>query len=220
MRVVIAGGHGKIALRLERLLAARDDQAVGLVRNPDHVVDVRDAGARAEVVDLESSTPERVAELLRGADAVVFAAGAGPGSSAERKDTVDRAGAVLLADAAVLAGVPRYLLVSSTGVDAEPDPERGEVWAAYIRAKKAAEVQVAERSVALVVLRPGPLTDDPAAGRVALAPPGLEREAVSRDDVAAVLVGLLDEPRTDGMVLDLMGGDVSISAGIEALVSA
>jgi uncharacterized protein YbjT (DUF2867 family) len=217
MRVVIAGGHGKIALRLERLLAARGQEVLGLVRNPDHLTEVGATGAAAEVVDLESSPVGSVTALLAGADAVVFAAGAGPGSTAERKDTVDRAGAVLLADAAVAAGVPRYLLVSATGVDADPDPGRGEVWAAYVRAKKAAEVEVADRALALTVLRPGPLTDDPAAGVVALGPPGLDRVPVTRDDVAAVLAGLLADPGTDGAVLDLMGGDTPVADALAAV---
>src|SRR5260370_20552860 len=100
MRVVIAGGHGKIALLLERLLAERGDQAVGLVRNPAHIADVRKAGAEAVVCDLEAASADDVAELLTGADAVVFAAGAGPGSGAPPKDTVDPARSVLLAEAA------------------------------------------------------------------------------------------------------------------------
>src|SRR5688572_33343057 len=113
MRVVIAGGHGKIALLLERLLAGRGDDVVGLVRNPAHVDDVAAAGARAVVCDLEAATVDEVAAHLAGADAVVFAAGAGPGSGIPRKDTVDRGAAVLLADAATAAGVRRYVQISS-----------------------------------------------------------------------------------------------------------
>ncbi|HZZ50268.1 MAG TPA: NAD(P)H-binding protein [Pseudonocardia sp.] len=218
MRVVIAGGHGKIALRLERLLAARGDHAVGLIRNPEHVNDVTEAGASAEVIDLEASSVDELAPILRDADAVVFAAGAGPGSGAARKDTVDRGAAVLLADASVAAGVPRYVLVSSTGVDSTPDPGRDEVWLAYLAAKKAAEVEVAERDIKLVVLRPGPLTDEIGAGRVALAPPPVDRLAVTRDDVAAVVLGLLLEPRTDGLVLELMGGEVPIAAALASVL--
>lgn len=215
---MIAGGHGKIALRLERFLAGRGDQAIGLVRNKDQVADVTDTGASVEVIDLESSSVDDVAALLKGADAVVFAAGAGPGSSAERKDTVDRGSAVLLADAAVTAGVPRYLLISATGVDKEPAPDAGEVWAAYLRAKKAAEVEVAQRRIALTVLRPGPLTDDTGVGKVALAPPGLDRNAVTRDDVASVVAALLADAKTDGLVLDLMGGDTPIVDAVAGVV--
>lgn len=218
MRVLIAGGHGKIALRLQRLLTARGDDAVGMVRNPDQVAEVRDTGADGVVLDLETAAVEQLARTCEGADAVVFAAGAGPGSGAARKDTVDRAGAVLLADAAVAAGVPRYLLVSSTGVDGPPPEGVGEVFAEYLRAKKAAEVQVGERPIALTVLRPGPLSDDPGRGLVRLAPPPLERVEVARDDVAAVLAALLAEPSSAGLLLELMGGSTPVADAVAAVV--
>jgi uncharacterized protein YbjT (DUF2867 family) len=221
MRVVIAGGHGKIALRLERMLAGRGDTAVGLVRNPAHAADLDAAGAVPAVVDLERATAADLAGHLAGADAAVFAAGAGPGSGTDRKDTVDRAAATLLADAAVAAGVRRYLLVSSTGVQRAEDPglaaDVGDVFAAYLRAKAAAEREVAERDLDLTVLRPGPLTDDLGAGTVRLAPPPLDRVAVTRDDVAAVLLALLDEPGTGGRTLELMGGATPIATAVAAM---
>ena len=127
MRVVIAGGHGKIALLLERLLAERGDQAVALIRNPAHVTDVREAGAEAVICDLEAASADEVAVLLAGADAVVFAAGAGPGSGAPRKDSVDRAGSVLMAEAAERAGIRRFVQVSSMGAGQPPQPGTDEV---------------------------------------------------------------------------------------------
>ena len=141
--------------------------------------------------------------VVRGADAVVFAAGAGPGSGAARKDTVDRGAAVLLAEAAGAAGVGRYLLVSSTGVDDPPRPGTDEVWAAYLAAKKAAEDAIRASALAWTILRPGALTDEPGTGRVLLAPPPVERAEVTRDDTAAVLVALLDTPATAGQILEL-----------------
>src|SRR3981189_528263 len=120
MRIVIAGGHGKIALILERLLSQRGDAVAGFIRNPDHAADLRAAGAEALVVDRENASVDEVATHLRGADAVVFAAGAGPGSGAARKETVDRDAAILLADAALDAGVGRYLLASAMGADRPP----------------------------------------------------------------------------------------------------
>ena len=166
MRVVIAGGHGKIALLLERLLAERGDQAVGLIRNPAHVADVNQAGAEAVVCDLESAAADDVAVLLSGADAVVFAAGAGAGSGAPRKDTVDRGASVLMADAAGRAGVRRFVQISSMGAGQPPRPGTGEVWAAYIAAKTAAETDLRARDLDWTILRPGSLTDAPAAGRI------------------------------------------------------
>ncbi len=218
MRVVAAGGHGKIALRTERLLAGRSDAVVGLIRNPDHRDDVRGTGAEPVICDLETSGVEEVAGHLAGADAVVFAAGAGAGSGAARKDTVDRGAAVLLADAAARAGVRRYLLVSSVGVDRPPPPGTDEVFVAYLQAKKAAEDALLGRDLDLTVLRPGSLTDAPGTGRVRLAPPPVPRGEVTRDDVAAVLVALLDQPRTAGLVLELMGGQTPVADAISALL--
>ncbi|MCI4066585.1 NAD(P)H-binding protein [Micromonospora sp. R77] len=216
MRVVIAGGHGKIAKLLERELAGRGDTAVGLIRNPDHAAALRAAGAEPVVVDLEHTDVHTLAGHLTDADAVVFAAGAGPGSGADRKDTVDRAAAVLLADAAQTAGVRRYLLVSSMGVDTPPAAGTDEVWAAYLRAKKAAEDEITGRDLDVTVLRPGRLTDDEPVGRVELArhvTPG----AVTRADVARVLLALLYDPATAGLTLELVGGETPIADAITAL---
>lgn len=221
MLVVIAGGHGQIALRLTGRLAGRGDVVTGVVRNPDHRADVEGAGGTAAVLDLETATVDDLVQHLRGADAVVFAAGAGPDSGVPRKDTVDRAAAVLLADAAQQAGVRRYLLVSAMGVDSpesdtEPAADAGEVWAAYLRAKRAAEEALRATTLDWTILRPGRLTDDPGVGRVLLAP-SLPRGAVTRDDTAAVLVALLDAPGTVGLTLELVEGDDDVVSAVTAV---
>lgn len=214
MRVVIAGGHGKIALLLERLLAERGDQAVGLIRNPAHVADVQKAGAEAVVCDLEAASVDDVAAALSGADAVVFAAGAGPGSGVPRKDSVDRAASVLLADAAERAGVRRFVQVSSMGAGQPPRSGTDEVWAAYIAAKTAAEEDLRARGLDWTIVRPGGLTDAPATGRIRLAPPPVPRGTVSRADVAAVIVALLDHPGTRHHTLELVSGDSPVTAAV------
>ena len=216
MRVVIAGGHGKIALRLTRLLVGRADRVTSIIRNPDHGADVERAGGTPVVLDLETATVDDLAPALRDADAVVFAAGAGPGSGAARKDTVDRAAAVLLADAALAAGVRRYLLISSTGVDDPPSAGTDEVWAAYLTAKKAAENAIRDAHLDWTILRPGALTDQPGTGRVLLAPPPVGRADVTRDDTAAVVVALLDTPTTAGRILELREGDTDILDAVRA----
>ncbi|GGO01055.1 NAD-dependent dehydratase [Microbispora rosea subsp. aerata] len=214
MRVVIAGGHGKIALRLARLLSGRGDMPVGLIRNPDQIADVEAAGAEAVVCDLERATPEEVTEALLGAGAVVFAAGAGPGSGAARKFSMDQGGSVLLAEAAQRAGVSRFIQISAMGAGAPPDPGRGEVWAAYIAAKTAAEEDLRARPLDWTILRPGRLTDEPGSGLVTLADPPLPPGEVSRDDVAAVIAALLDAPRTRHRVLELIGGGVPVDEAV------
>jgi len=156
-----SGRHGKIALLVGRLLDERGDQAVGLIRNPDHAAEVRAVGAEAVVCDLEAAAAEDFSGLVAGADAMVFAVGAGPGSGVARKDTVDRAAAVLMAGAAEQAGVRRFVQVSSMGAGQRPQPGRGAVWAAYIAAKTAAEDDLRARDLDWTIARPGGLAGDP-----------------------------------------------------------
>jgi uncharacterized protein YbjT (DUF2867 family) len=217
MRIVIAGGHGKIALLLERLLAERGDQAIGLIRNPAHGADVRKAGAEAVICDLEAASADDVAVLLAGADAMVFAAGAGPGSGALRKDSVDRAASVLMADAAGRAGVRRFVQVSSMGAGQPPRPGTDEVWAAYITAKTAAEADLRARDLDWTILRPGGLTDAPGTGRIRLAAPPVPGGTVPRADVAAVIAALLDNLGTRHQTLELTGGDNPVAAAVRTI---
>ncbi|MEQ7123556.1 NAD(P)H-binding protein [Actinopolymorpha sp. B11F2] len=222
MRVVIAGAHGKVGLRLGRMLADRGDDLIGIVRNPEHGPDLRAHGVAPIVLDLEQATVEAVSDVLAGADAAVFAAGAGPGSGAARKDTVDRAAAVLVAEAAEQAGVRRILQVSSMGVEQVRDgaspPGMDEVFVAYLKAKLAAEEDLRTRDLDWTILRPGGLTDAPGTGRVCLAP-HVERGQVPREDVAAVLVALLEAPATAGLVLELTSGDTPIPDAVSAVTS-
>ncbi len=219
MRIAIAGAHGQIGLTLGRRLSEGGDSVVGLIREPEQEDDLREAGVEPAVVDLESASVDEVAAALRGADAVVFAAGAGAGSDAERKDSVDRAGAVLLADAAEAAGVGRYVLLSSMGVEqvrdgATPDGME-DAFVTYLRAKLAAEDDVRARPLDWTVLRPGALTDEAGTGQVQLAT-SVPRGEVPRDDVADVIAALLQAPTTAGMVLELCSGDNAIEVAVAA----
>ena len=214
MEVAIAGGHGKIGLRLTRLLAERGDSARGLIRNPAHAEDVTAAGGEPVVIDLEDADAHAVADAVSRCDAVVFAAGAGPGSGAERKLTMDRDGAILLAEAAREAGVSRYLMVSSTGAD--PNHAGDDVFDVYLRAKGEADAAVAAGGLDYTIVRPGHLTDDPGTGLVRIAETP-ERGNVSRDDVAAVLAAALAEPATVGKTFELIGGGDPIDRALAGL---
>ncbi|MER5887291.1 SDR family oxidoreductase [Streptomyces sp. NPDC001941] len=212
MRIVIAGGHGQIALRLERLLSAGGHEVAGVIRKPEQADALREAGAEPVVLDLESASVDEVAAVLRGADAAVFAAGAGPGSSVERKDTVDRGAAVLFADAAERAGVRRYVVVSSMGADTAREGD--EVFDAYLRAKGAADDYVRGKAgLDWTVLRPGMLTDDAGTGLVRLEA-STGRGPVARDDVAAMLAELVETPGTAGLTLELVGGAVPVAVAV------
>lgn len=214
MVVVIAGGHGKIALRLTRILSARGDTVRSLIRNPDHADDARAAGGEPVLCDLEHSSDADLEEAVRGADAIVFAAGAGPGSGAARKETVDYGGAVRLIAAAKATGVRRYVMVSSYRAD--PDHPGDEVFDVYLRAKGRADAELADSGLDYTIVRPGGLTDEPGTGRVSVAPK-LPRGSVSRDDVAAVLAAVLADPGTIGKTFDLMQGDEPIERALAAL---
>src|SRR5262245_47615776 len=215
MRIVIAGGHGQVALRLERLLTDGGHAVVGIVRNPDHVDDLRGAGAGALSCDLEEAVVGTVARHLGGADAVVFAAGAGPGSGIPRKTTVDRDASVLMADAAERAGLRRFVQISSMGAGAPPRAGADETFAAYLRAKTEAEDDLRRRDLNWTVLRPGGLTNAPGTGRVRLAT-SVPRGQISRDDVAAVIVGLVSQARGIGQTLELVAGDTPIEQALAA----
>ena len=214
MRVAIAGGHGQIALRLATVLSQRGDEAVGLIRNPDHADDVRQAGAEPAVVDLEHASEDAVAQAIAGSDAVVFAAGAGPGSGAERKQTMDYGGAVKLIAAAKQAGVSRYVIVSSMGAD--PDARGDDTFSVYLRAKGRADDAVRTSGLDATVVRPGRLTNNAGTGRVNLGE-SVPRGQVTRDDVVAVLAAVLDSPNTIGRTVDLIGGDTPVAEAVEAI---
>jgi nucleoside-diphosphate-sugar epimerase len=211
MQVALAGGHGKIALRLTRLLADRGDTVVSLIRNPDHADDVRAAGGTPSVCDLEQASAAAVSDAIAGSDAAVFAAGAGPGSGAERKLTMDRDGAIKLLEATRTAGTGRLLIVSSVG--AESPPAGDEVFSVYLRAKGEADQAVRASDRQWTIVRPGGLTDDSGSGRVRIDEEPY-RGRVSRDDVAAVLDALLQDPRSIGRTLYVNGGEDSIEQAL------
>jgi uncharacterized protein YbjT (DUF2867 family) len=211
MDVVLAGGHGNVARRLGRLLVQRGDHVRGLIRRPEHADDLRADGSEPVLCDLEAVEADEVAQAIEGADAVVFAAGAGPGSGPARKLTVDRDGAVKLLEAARSAGVPRYVIVSSVG--AENPPADDDVFSVYLRAKAEADAAVTASDREWTVVRPGFLTDDPGTGRARIQADPI-RDRVSRDDVAEVLAAVLHEPRSAGLTLYVVAGEEPIERAL------
>jgi uncharacterized protein YbjT (DUF2867 family) len=213
MNVFVAGGHGKIGLRLLRLVAQRGDQARGLIRDPAQSADLEAVGAEPVVADWEAG--DDITPLVAGADVVVFAAGAGPGSGPERKRTVDYGGAVKLIEAAKANGVSRYLIVSSMGAD---DPAGGpESMRPYLEAKAQADEALRESGLDFTIVRPGMLTDDPGTGLVDAAPSLGRRGSIPRDDVSAVLLAVLDAPSTISMTFELLSGDTPIDEAVRRL---
>jgi nucleoside-diphosphate-sugar epimerase len=213
MEVVIAGGHGKIGLLLGRVLAESEDAPRGLIRDPAQEDDLHAAGIEPVVCDLEGG--DDVAAAVKGADAVVFAAGAGPGSGAERKWTVDYGGAVKLVEAARAEGVRRYVIVSSMGAG-DPPAEGGGVFGEYLRAKAKADQDLAASGLDYTIVRPGSLTDDPPTGLVTIGE-RLDRGEVPRADVAAVLAAVLHHDNTIGETFELVSGETPIAEAVASL---
>ena len=213
MLVAIAGGHGKIALRLTRVLSAEGDEVRGLIRDPAQAEHVREAGAEPLICDLEGECD--VAEAIGDAEAVVFAAGAGPGSGGARKRSMDLGGAVKLIEAARTRGLDRYLMVSARGA-ADPPAEGGDVFGEYLRAKAEADRALRESGLGFTIVRPGMLTDDPGSGRVTLGE-RLEGGSISRDDVAAVLAAVLRTPGTAGKSFDAVSGETPVAEAVAAV---
>jgi nucleoside-diphosphate-sugar epimerase len=201
MRVAIAGAHGKVGMRLARRLAAGGDEVIGLMRNPEHALDVEAIGARPVICDLEHAGVQEIAAAVAGAEAVVFAAGAGAGSGAARKVSMDRDGAIKLLHAS--PGVP-YVMVSSVG--AEDPPDGDDVFSVYLRAKAEADAAVMAEDREWTIVRPGRLTDDAGTGQVRIDTAPFRSE-VPRDDVADVLSAVLHEPRAAGRILYVNAGE-------------
>ena len=210
MLIAIAGAHGNIAMRLAARLLARGDGVIGLIRNPAHAADVQAAGANPVVCDLENATVEEIAAAVQHAEAVVFAAGAGPGSGAERKLTMDRDGAVKLLDATAERAVP-YVIVSSVG--AENPPGDDDVFSVYLRAKAAADAAVQASDRDWTIVRPGALTDEPSTGRVRIDTEPF-RGRVPRDDVADVLAAVLHDKRANHRILYVNAGEESLDQAL------
>jgi nucleoside-diphosphate-sugar epimerase len=215
VHVAIAGAHGKIALRLTRLLVAGGDSVTGLIRNDDHADEVSQAGATPVLCDLEQASVEQIAAAIDGADAVVFAAGAGPGSGADRKLTMDRDGAIKLLGAARSVGADRYVIVSSTG--AEDPPQGDEVFEVYLRAKAQADEALVASDREWTILRPGGLTDDAGTGDVRI-DIGPFRGSVPREDVASVLAALLADQRSVGRILYVNSGQQPIAQALDEVL--
>lgn len=206
MDILVAGGHGQVALRLLKLLAADGHTARGLIRKPEQAEDLRAVGAVPVIGDLENDPT--LSAYVEGADAVVFAAGAGPGSGPARKRTVDLGGAVKLADAAMDQNVTRYVMVSSIGAQ---DPASAGAMQPYLEAKAEADAYVVASGLDYTIVRPGQLTDEPGTGLVTVSRTLGNRGPVPRDDVAAVLAACLTTPATIGVTFELFTGETPIA---------
>jgi uncharacterized protein YbjT (DUF2867 family) len=212
-RVLIIGGHGKIALRLAPLLVERGEVVTGVIRNPDHQDEVAATGAIPLIADVEHLDAAGLADVVQGQDAVVWSAGAGGGNPA-RTYAVDRDAAVRSMDAAKTAGVARYVMVSYLGARPDHGVPEGSSFFAYAEAKAAADEHLRASGLDYTILAPGPLTLDEPTGLIEVANPGDGR--VSRADVAAVVAAVLADDSTIGRTIPFGNGGTPIAEAVAA----
>lgn len=211
MKITVAGGHGQIAMHLHPILESKGHDVRGLIRNPEHSEELKSAGAEPVICDLEAK--DDISEDVGNADAVVFAAGAGPGSGAERKWTMDRDGALKLMEACKKNGITRYVMISAMKVE---EPRGNEVFQVYLKAKAEADARLRESGLDYTIVRPGKLTDDPGKKLVSIST-DLPRGEIPREDVAAVVAEVLEIPGTVGHQFDLTSGNTPIRQALEQL---
>ena len=209
MKITVVGGHGQIAMLLHPILKSYGHEVFGIIRNEGHAQEVRNAGAEPVICDIEKQTD--ISDAVGDVDAVVFAAGAGPGSGAERKWTVDRDGAYKLIEAARNKGIKRYVMISAMKVE---EPRGNEVFQVYQKAKSEADKALRESGLQYTIIRPGKLTDDLPRGRVVLGK-NLPTGQISRSDVAAVVAEVLETPESIGFQWDLIEGELPVEQAVK-----
>lgn len=215
MIISIVGGHGSIARQLTPLLAARGYTVRGLVRKEEQFDDLRADGAEPVLCDMESAAPADVDDALRGSDLVVFAAGAGPDSGPDQKNSLDRDGAIKAVESAVRVGARRFVIVSSMGADDPPDDD--ETFSIYLRAKAAADEAVRAADIDAIIVRPGRLTDDTAKNTVDIGAK-VERGEIPRADVAAVLAELIVVADGVNVTMEVVSGGLPIRNAVARLL--
>jgi uncharacterized protein YbjT (DUF2867 family) len=216
-RVAIIGAHGKVGQQLMRALYDNGDDFVGVARGEEHAEDIFRLGGEGVMLDLEKTDAGTLGAAIEGCDAVVFTAGAGPDSGVERKRTVDYGAAVLSIEAAKAAGIRRFVQVSAAGVDAPADESRGEQWVAYVAAKRDADQALRESGLDWTILRPTALTNDEGTGRVEIGT-SVQHGSIPRADVAATIVGVLENTGTVGEQWEVTGGTTPVAEAIARLV--
>ncbi|RZL24658.1 MAG: NAD-dependent epimerase/dehydratase family protein [Rhodococcus sp. (in: high G+C Gram-positive bacteria)] len=204
--IAIFGAHGQVGRLTTRALASAGHTVLAVIRNPNHRNDVEDDGGTAIILDLERATPSEVAEAIRGADSAIFTAGSGAGSGPQRKDSLDRAGALLAMEASALADIVRFVQVSYLGADEPSAPGTSPDMVAYQQAKHAADEALRGSSLRWTIVRPGLLNDNPATGRVAIGEK-VHEGTTSRANTAALLALLATTDRAVGHVLNVIDGD-------------
>lgn len=215
MRVVVIGGSGRTGIEIVKLLVKAGHEVVGTIRNPKHMVALAEAGAEAALIDLDTSDFDAIVYALKGADAVVFAAGSAAGESSE----IDRKGVLRTVRAAEKAGVKRYLAISAIGASTGLSTRSmSDEMQDYYKQKRAAGKHITGSDLDWTIIEPGGLTDAKGTGKVTLSEDAIDEADIPRADVAAVTIACLEQPKTIGHVYQLTAGKTAIKAALKKVV--
>ena len=111
MRVLVIGANGKIGKQVVEKLAKTEHEPVAMVRDPKQVTQFENIGAKTIVADLEQNFEKAFDKI----DAVIFTAGSGGHTGADKTIIIDQEGAIESIDLAKKYGVKRFMIVSSMG---------------------------------------------------------------------------------------------------------
>jgi uncharacterized protein YbjT (DUF2867 family) len=215
MKVLVIGANGQIGQQVVKLIQESDEHTVrAMVRDEAQVTDLQAKGVKAVIANLEGSVDE-IATAMQGCDAVIFSAGSGGHTGPDKTLLVDLDGAVKSMEAAEKIGVHRYVMVSAI------QAHNRESWAnspikPYMVAKHFADKALVSSNLNYTIVRPGALTNDAGTGRVS-ASENLQRDSISREDVAHTLIAALNEENTYRRSFDLVAGDTAISDALKNL---
>ena len=215
MDITIVGGHGSIAMLLHPILSQKGHHIRAIIRKEEQADELREAGAEPVICDIEQQ--EDIAEAVGDADVVLFAAGAGPGSGAARKWTVDRDGAIKLIKAAQKNGISRYVMISAMGTTGEISHEN-DVFETYLKAKAQADGALRNSGLDYTIIKPGRLTDDKGTGQIML-DTHVERGEIPRADVATLLAEIIERPETAGLEFEVISGEQDITKAVNEAVA-
>lgn len=216
MKVLVVGANGQIGKTLVSLIQQSDSiEAKAMIRKPEQASFFENLGAETVLVDLEDDT-EKIAEAATDVDAIVFAAGSGPKTGADKTILIDLDGAVKTIEAAKQANVKRFVLISSYDTTRKAIQEADESMAPYVAAKHYADDWLRRTDLDYTIVHPGGLTNDSATGKIEAAE-SVNPSSVPRDDIAHVLLACLEDSSTIGKEFQVIAGDTPVKEAIASL---
>lgn len=216
MKVLVVGANGQIGKHVITYMKNHEQiDAKAMIRDESQAAFFTEANAEVVVCDLEDDIPA-IVKAAEGCDAIVFTAGSGPHTGKDKTLMVDLDGAVKTMEAAKLAGITRYIMISSFDTTRAAIQEASESFAPYVVAKHYADEWLRATNLDYTIIHPGALTNDEPTGKVNAAET-VERNEIPRADVAQVILAVLEDDRTIGKEFQVVKGDVDVKEAIRCL---